>query len=492
MKATHRGNYFSQKVIPALARTLIVAGFLFGVISSRAQLPPPVGWWPTNTPLATWSFYDNTNWTGDKGQIPISFTNLAYSYLGDFSSLVVDTNVPARLNYNVYEPATGATNLVVNASGSVTFWFGPDWSTADGGPGEVAQLFDVGEWTTNASYGYWGFSIDQPGSNLWFVAQDNAGDTYALATPISWTTNDFHYISLTYSSTNVSLYLDGQLATNDPGGLSIWPGSEVLSNGFYVGSDPTGNFQAHGLFNSLSTYGYVLDANTIQKIFNYEYGYDMINPFNYAMASIVSAPSTPSTNYSSYNIITGPGNLQQVGSVAAITSTNVWITNVVVSAVGSSTNNMRLQFTIQGGFDGLPYDTFVNSALDFSSNTNMAWSWQGRGFHGNTYVITNLPNTVCFLILGTPQDSDEDGLTDTYERLVSKTNPYIADTSGDGISDSDKILDGLNPLGYFPQWKLDSDDDSLPDAYEQATNGLNYLSAEPAPGLPSFSAAPIP
>jgi len=95
-------------------------------------------------------------------------------------------------------------------------------------------------------------------------------------------------------------------------------------------------------------------------------------------------------------------------------------------------------------------------------------------------------------MLGTPQDSDCDGLTDAYERLVSKTNPYVADTSGDGMSDSDKILAGLNPLLSYPQWKLDSDDDCLPDMYEQETSGLDYQSAELAPGLPAFSAVPIP
>jgi len=209
------------------------------------------------------------------------------------------------------------------------------------------------------------------------------------------------------------------------------------------------------------------------------------------MFSIPSAPSSPLTNYNTYDVITGQGNLQQIGTVTAITSTNVWITNEVVSVFGTGTNNLKLQFTIQGGFDGVPYDTFVNSVLDFSSNTNLAWSWQGQGFHGNTYVITNLPNTTCFLILGTSQDTDGDGLTDAYERLVSKTNPYVANTSGDGMSDSDKILAGLNPLGYYPQWKLDTDDDSLPDLYEEDTTGLLYNYAEPAPGLPTFSAVPV-
>jgi hypothetical protein len=274
--------------------------------------------------------------------------------------------------------------------------------------------------------------------------------------------------------------------------MTVYPGPDVLANGFFIGSDSNGVLQAHGLFNNVETFNYPLNADDIQAFFNWNYGMYMISPWNLAMFSIISAPSSPSPLPSTYDIISGTGNLQQVGTVTAISSTNIWITNEVVTVSGTGSNNMSLRFTIQGGFDGVPYDTFVNSVLDFSSNTNLAWSWQGQGFHGNTYVITNLPNTVCFLILGTPQDSDGDGLTDAYERLVSKTNPYIADTSGDGISDSDKILAGLNPLGYFPQWKLDSDNDSLPDAYESATSGLNPNSAEPPPGLPSYSAAPIP
>lgn len=459
----------------------------------HAQVPLPGGnYGPTNTPLNSWSFQDSVNWTDDQGNSPISFTNLAYSYLGDGASLVVNTNVSAWLNYNIYEPGTGATNMVIDGPGSLTFWYAPQWATTNGGPGQWSQLIEVGEWTNDASIGYWGMSVDAPGSNLWFIAQDGAGNSYGLSTPISWTTNYFHFIALTYSSTNVSIYLDGQLATNDSGGLNIWPSPAVISSsGVFFGSDPNGLAQAQGLFNAVQTYSYPVNSNDVQTLFNWDYDFYVINPFNWEMEAIVSAQSSPSTNYfSNYDVITGPGNLQQVGTVAAISSTNVWITNVVVSAVGSGTNNMRLQFTIQGGFDGIPYDTFVNSVLDFSSDTNKSWSWQGQGFHGNTYVITNLPNTDCFLILGTPQDSDFDGLTDAYERLVSKTNPYNADTSGDGISDSDKILQGLNPLSYNPGWQLDSDSDGLPDTYE-STVGLNPNSAEAPPNLPTYTATPV-
>jgi hypothetical protein len=479
---------------------IFVAGCLLGtlagtVYASAPGLPPSGYFGPTNVPLDSWSFYDSVGWTDDSSNAPISFTNIAFSNLGNGAALVVNTNIPAWLNYYIYQPGTGATNLIVNGSGSLTFWYAPaSWSSAGSGgigPGEWTQLIDVGEFTTNSSIGYWGLSVDPAGDNLWFISQDGEGNSYSLSTPIAWTTNYFHFIAITYSSTSVSIFIDGQLATNDSGGLNLWPSAPVLATGVYFGSDPNGLSSAQGSFNSVASYSYPLIADDVQTIYDWNSPFYEINPLNIAMW-IQSAPSAPSTNYNTYAVISGPGNLQQVGTVAAISSTNVWITNELVSVFGSGTNNMALQFTIQGGYDGVPYDTFVNSVLDFSSNTNLAWAWQGQGYHGNTYVITNLPSTTCFLILGTPQDTDGDGLTDAYERLVSKTNPYVADTTGDGMSDSDKILAGLNPLLSYPQWKLDSDDDCLPDMYEQETSGLNYQSAEPAPGLPVFSAAPVP
>ena len=502
---THRHQGAAPRpIIPKLCRLLpVLAGCLLGTLAGPVYASAPVlpggGYYgPTNVPLDSWSFKDSVGWTDDSSNAPISFTNISFSNLGDGAALVVNTNLPAWLNYNIYESGSGATNLIVNGAGSLTFWYAPAaWSSTNlggTGPGQWTQLIDVGEWTNDASIGYWGLSVDPAGENLWFMSQDGAGNSYALSTPIAWTTNYFHFIAITYSSTNVSIFLDGQLATNDGGGLNLWPSAPVLATGVYFGSDPNGLSNAQGSFNSVASYSYPLIADDVQTIYDWNSTFYEINPLNVAMW-IVSAPSSPSTTYSNYDVITGAGNLQQVGTVAAFTSTNVWITNVVASVFGTGTNNMKLQFTIQGGFDGVPYDTFVNSILDFSTNTNRAWAWMGQGYHGNTYVITNLPNTTCFLILGTPQDSDYDGLTDAYERLVSKTNPYNADTSGDGISDSDKILAGLNPLGSYPQWMLDSDNDGLPDAYESANAnafGLSYITAETPPSLPTYTKNPVP
>jgi Concanavalin A-like lectin/glucanases superfamily len=447
MKTTIGRNNASRKRAVPLTRALTVAGFLLGASGSLAQLLPPDGIGPTNAPLDSWSFYDHTNWTSDLGYAPVSFTNLAYSVLGDFQSLVVDTNVPAWLQYNIIE-SDNTTNFVPS-DGTVMFWFAPgSWSSTNAGgsgPGEYGRLFEVGGYTTNSSYGWWSIYVDDGGNNLYFSTQTNdlSSNVWTwVSVPISWTTNYFHFIALTYSATNTALYLDGVLATNGAG-VTVYPGPDALTNGFYIGSDSSGVDQAHGLFDILETYNYPLDSNDVQTIYQWEYPYYEINPYNTAMENIVSAPSNPSGEPDEYDAITGQGSLQLVGSVSAISNTNIWITNVVSSVADDGT--MGLTFTIQGGSNDVPYDVFANSVLSFGTN-GIPWAWMGQGEHGNTYTLTELPDTACFLILGTPQDSDGDGLTDAYELLVSKSDPNVYNTSGDGLSDGWDVLLGLSPL----------------------------------------------
>ncbi len=487
-KAVFSGNF--TRILP---RALLVAGFLFGLTPSghAVAMDPGSGWTNAYTPLDFWSFQDNTYWTSDLGYAPVSFTNLNFSNLGNGRSVVVDTNLPAWLQYNVYEN-DGTTNLTVDA-GTVMFWYAPgDWAGTNhggSGPGEYGRLFEVGGYTPDSSYGLWSIYVDDGGNHLYFSAQTNdlsSNLTTYISYPISWTTNYFHCVALTYSATNTALYLDGVLATNGPG-VTVYPGPDVLTNGFYLGSDETGIYQANGLFNSLATYNVPLDTNTLQHLYDDQHVAYIISPLNTAMANISSAPSTPSPFLTFYNIITGQGDLQNVGSVTAITSTNLWITNVTASVNGGSST---IRFTIQGGYDYVAYDVFANSVLTMSSNTNTAWAWKGQGFHGNIYTLTNLQSSTCFLILGTPLDSDFDGLTDAYEKLASKTNPYNSDTDGDGISDSDEILGGTEPLTSNPGWKLDTDNDGLPDAYESLV-GWSPTTAEVAPVLPAYSANPI-
>ena len=223
--------------------------------------------------MQSWSFYDPVNWYDDDGYSPVSFTNLAYSYLGDCRSLVVDTNVPAWLQYNVVEN-DGTTNLTVN-SGSVTFWFAPgSWASTNlggTGSGEYGRLLEVGAYTPNSSYGLWSIYVDSGGNNIYFSAQTNdlsSNLTTYVCAPISWTNDYFHFVALTYSATNTTLYLDGVEATNGPG-VTIYPGPNALTNGFCIGSDDSGIYQAHGLFDLVATYNYPMDSSDV--LTNYEW-----------------------------------------------------------------------------------------------------------------------------------------------------------------------------------------------------------------------------
>ena len=77
--------------------------------------------------------------------------------------------------------------------------------------------------------------------------------------------------------------------------------------------------------------------------------------------------------------------------------------------------------------------------------TNAQWAWMGQGYQCRRWAINGLPNDSLLLILGTPLDCDQDGLTDAYELLVSHTDPRNWDSNGDGIGDGIAVLQGRNP-----------------------------------------------
>jgi hypothetical protein len=454
MKTNTCGTAFSLARLQTLATSILFAGIILSTGVASAQTPPDDGGGgtnssPTYTPLNSWSFQDHTNWTSDNGYAPVSFTNLNFSPLGNFHSLVVDTNVPACLQYNVKE-SDGTTNLTVD-SGTVTFWFAPNWSGTNqggAGPGGYGRLLEAGAYTPDSSVGWWSLYVDDAGNNLYFSAQTNdysSTFTNYISAPISWTTNYFHFIALTYSPTNTALFLDGALVTNGPG-VTVYPGADVLTNGFYIGIASNGVDQAHGLFNTVQTYNTPLDAGTIQQNFSQNYDLYMINPMNTAMSSLSSATSSPSFYGTIYAAITGAGNLQWVASAAeCVSGTNqyqVWITNITATAAANGT--MNVTFTIEGGQTNFFYDVFATANLA-APLSNGIWVWLGQGNPCNTYTV-NIPGGAVFLLLGTPLDSNGDGVTDAYSKLVAQIDPNAPPQSDAyGVPYAWYVQNGLNP-----------------------------------------------
>jgi hypothetical protein len=413
---------------------IILLLVLFCSISLMASVPVP----GQNPWLDRWSFGDTNYWTSDYGFAPLSFTNLSATNLGVGRAVVLDSADPAWLQYNVTE--TDGTNNLSVTNGSVMFWFSPNWtSTSLGGAGpggSYGALIETGSYTYYATVGWWGLFIDASGANINFWGQNNSGSGVAyVSAPIAWTNGEVHLIVLTYTAVNSQLFLDGTNAASGPG-VTIYPNDTVLNGGFWVGSASNGVAQSHGAISDLATYNYPLDSNTINEI------YTLSSIFYGAIPNIAQAPSSPET-IPTFEAITGPGYLTLVSTNSGCgNNSNVWITNVTAT---TGTNGVNLTFTIAGGSNGLPYDVFATPALT-QPLTNGVWTWMGEGYQCCTYTIPALTNGAVFLILGTPLDSDLDGLTDAYERLVSHTNPYVADSSGDGMLDGWKVLWGMNPL----------------------------------------------
>ena len=370
MKTSNAGRGFFQNLGIRLARTILLSGALvFSATSAlHAQVPEFTNSNYYGLPLMAWSFNDTNYWTDDAGYAPVSFSNLTGTLLGDGTAVVVDSGDPAWLQYNVTE-TSGTNNLKVNR-GSVMFWFAPSWSGTNAGgtgPGVWGRLLEVGSVNSN---GWWGLYVDPEGANIYFTGQTNGGTpvTY-LSAPIDWTTNYWHLIALCYTATNSMLFMDGCYSTNGPG-ITDFPGPEVLTNGFFIGSDSAGNNQAHGMFDDLFTYDYPIRYNTVCGEYMSGMLTFLLNPLNSANFS-GSAFSTPSSSPSYFNIISGPGYLQYQGaSGSCVTSSNVWMTNVTAS---TTSQPLTFTFTIAGGAYGLMYDMFASPVLT-PQLTNGFWS----------------------------------------------------------------------------------------------------------------------
>ena len=419
-----------------IRRTAAVIFFIFCGLTAALAQPSPGG-----TPsgfLQSWSF-DDANWLSDSAYSPIGFTNITNVSGGDGQCLSISaTN--AFLQYNVVE-SDGTTNLVVD-TGSFTVWINPNWAstniTGGTGPGTYARVIEVGTFSTNATTEWWSLYFSPDGCNLLLSAEAGGTLTNYIAAPVSFASNAWENIAVTYSATNTALYINGFLAGDGPG-MTVYPGSTTLSNGFFVGSDSSGSSQFNGLMDDLVSYNIELDSTTVFATYD-------VFAAAYSGAVIISenptnAPSVPSEG-STFDAITGPGFLQNIGSSTnCVTGSQVYFTNF--SCVLTTNNGATITFTITGGTNNAVYDVFGTTTLD---GTNTQWYWLGQGTNCGVYQLPAQSLTSTCYVLGTLQDSDKDGLTDAYELLVSKTDPNNGETFYDGLSDGWNVLYGVNPL----------------------------------------------
>ena len=411
--------------------------------------------WPTNTlpqTLGIWGFDSPTNLTGFRGDPPILVSNLFLVPSPWGSALRLAPDSPACLRFAIRQANTNGDFSVRN--GSVSLWFRPDWNS--GGPGSPTAATPLVEAAANspAKTGWWAWLIQPGGSELQFLGQARGQQVSFLRAPISLQSNQWVHLALTWSPTNSALFANGVLLTNGAG-VTHWPaGSDRDTLGWGAGGDRTGQLRVRGDLDLLVTGNSPLTPSEMRNQF-----------LTTALASTASPPPLPSASSSTLDQEFPKPSLPDTAR------TGLWI-EAGLGAFAQSPGGW-----IHGTVPGLRYELFSTGRfsetweLDQAITGTAGQSWtafalQG-GLQGNVFT------------LATPfVDSDQDGLSDEFERRVSKTNPASTDSDEDGMPDGWEVRYGLDPRS--PDGLADADSDGIINVFEYL-NQRDPKTADPIP-----------
>jgi hypothetical protein len=486
----------------AIPTFILVAAALLTFAASvsanpRSPLPlmPEFAW-----PLFHETFdevYDVYSYAATNAQVTIGYYTLVESWSGYALQRSGDSVTP------FYVPAADSGQTNINCSqGTIRFWFEPTtWSsmtqTNGAGPGAVATLLELDAIGKNESANIWTLTINPAGTALSLVAQSDDNPALLLQTEISWQANQSHLIVLDYGPKETALFIDGQLVAQGAGTLAVPPQLAAL----FVGSSLTGKSVAGGDFDELFCFGaplatrfyHPLTATDLLFYYNVYAGNAALGPVSAeeiaARAERIAARKAQRAALSALSLDGGGMETMAARGTYGALSASDCVTNVPVymtnAWAGFETNGtMTVTFDVVGGTNGLIYDVF--------GTTNLAgnqWFWLTNSPTCNTVVLPGQNPVLNFYILGTPQDSDGDGLTDAYERLVSHTDPNvfnIVSSDGYGTPDAWYLQHGLNPAapGIANQ---DPDQDGLLNRQEylygtnpQVPEGINVWVGTPS------------
>jgi hypothetical protein len=131
----------------------------------------------------------------------------------------------------------------------------------------------------------------------------------------------------------------------------------------------------------------------------------------------------------------------------------------------------------------------TNSAYDlfetFALRANTIWARiASTEIGGTNFAVTQVSAANAFYLAAETTDSDFDGLSDAYEKLVSRTSPLNTDSDGDGLPDGAEDFNGNGVPDRFDYQRLTRAVifASRTNAFEGGQPGeLTFLLPSPAP-----------
>ena len=409
-------------------------------VPALCQSGPPA---PPPDPTLGAYYFEDTNWLSLDGDAPLGFSNLVSYPLWSRNALLLDTTneTPAYLNYDIIETNDGSSNLDFS-TGAIKFSFISDWATADtnqngDGPGDWAFLIGAGDLSSGSPDGHWAVYIDAGGSNIYFGGVSNSVSTVFVSAPISWASNSIHLVGIEYTSSNSTMYLDGQFAASGAP-VTIVPATNVWTNGFFIGSDAAGYEQAQGIFWYMEFFNSNFFNTNWSDIFNDSYftnGWlNLSNNFTTWLAAQGGGFSFESSG--GFSLPPDPTN--------TVNTNYAGITPISGSTVSNVSTNVNIRMV--NTLSNVTYEVLTNKNL---SNTNGWGIW--RTFLASN-SITPMPsislssNALFFqgvMVGSTGTNSLPDWWCLEYFGTLN-VNPY-ADPDGDGLCNMDEYVLRTNP-----------------------------------------------
>ena len=330
--------------------------------------------------------------------------------------------------------------------GSVGFWLKPYWTSAAvkarSEPGVPARLLDlVVIGAQDAAVG-WSLQASADGNSLLLVG---ASGERILGADIAWSAGEWHWVVLNYGTKGTALYVDEAWVAEGDVTFAL----PQNFSGLVLGSSLLGTETAGGEFEDFYCYRKPMTGK--QPGFGYEGNKRRaaLGPVSSEETAALAERREEMKALREAQLLLEPEGegggmmLRMMGStIDCVTNVPLHITNTVCMWVTNQA--WTVTFDVQG--TNSPADIFTTTNLSGNNITNVAWVWLERGPSCATYQYTNQFASQSFYILGMMLDTDGDGLTDAYEKLVSKTSPTNPDTDGDGISDRDELLGNTDPL----------------------------------------------
>ena len=440
MKTTSLRDLIRRFIPPTLAALVLAAfGNLAPPLWAKPRPPLP----PMPERCLLFLRFNETNWWGNLHPPPLVFDNIQLAESWSAYSLDMSGKQASRLQYPLVrtEAATATTRTNLNlATGSVRFWFRPDWSSAalgGDGPGVFGRLVEVGAWTEDARAGWWSLFFSEDGNAIHFSAQAHGKQINYLDASIQWlgAPGAWHLIVLTYGAKASELYVDGALVAKGDG-MTLWPDANgATARGFSIGSDLKGEHAAGGQFEEWTSFGYALSAEEIAHYYSNtrpraDLGAITPEEDQAQLAYLAALRELAAQRAGSESMLTdspppppggggggGGGTNGPPYSGAAYSGTEFHLKVPVWQG-----SNVSL--TVAGGTNGQSGDLFATTNLVGNTIPESTWTWLRSVATGGTYVLSNQPWPQRFYVLGTTQDSDHDGTNDCWEQLILHTDPF--------------------------------------------------------------------